>query len=154
MGGGIGMDTSTRVLVVDDEPEIVDVMRDFLEAEGFGVEIARNGREALAALARAPVDCLLLDVMMPGLSGFELARRIRETSDVPILFLSARDTPTDKIRGLIGGGAQRLRVIVRRGLQRGQQARELGEGKRGPEQGEDIPGAERQRTHQRVPSNR
>jgi DNA-binding response OmpR family regulator len=50
------------------------------------------------------VDCLLLDVMMPGLSGFELARRIRETSDVPILFLSARDTPTDKIRGLIGGG--------------------------------------------------
>ena len=53
------MDSSTRVLVVD-EPEIVDVMRDFLEAEGFDVEIARNGREALAALARAPVDCVLL----------------------------------------------------------------------------------------------
>jgi DNA-binding response OmpR family regulator len=98
------MDTSARVLVVDDEPEIVDVMRDFLQAEGCGVEIARNGQEALAALARTPVDCLLLDVMMPGLSGFDLARRIRETSDVPILFLSARDTPTDKIRGLIGGG--------------------------------------------------
>ena len=88
------MDTPAQVLVVDDEPEIVAVMRDFLEAEGFGVQIARTGQDALAALARAPVDCVLLDVMMPDLSGFEVARRIRATSDVPILFLSARDTPT------------------------------------------------------------
>jgi DNA-binding response OmpR family regulator len=92
------------VLLVDDEPEIVDVMRDFLEADGFQVEIARTGQEGLESLARTEVDCVLLDVMMPGLSGFEVARRIRERSDVPILFLSARDTPTDKIRGLIGGG--------------------------------------------------
>ena len=98
------METPARVLLVDDEPEIVDVMRDFLEADGFQVEIARNGQEGLASLARNDVDCVLLDVMMPGLSGFDMARRIRESSDVPILFLSARDTPTDKIRGLIGGG--------------------------------------------------
>jgi DNA-binding response OmpR family regulator len=93
-----------RVLLVDDELEILDVMRDFLEADGFRVEVARTGQEGLATLTRTDVDCVLLDVMMPGLSGFEVARRIRERSDVPILFLSARDTPTDKIRGLIGGG--------------------------------------------------
>jgi DNA-binding response OmpR family regulator len=98
------MEQAARVLLVDDEPEIVDVMRDFLEADGFRVEIARNGQEGLASFARTEVDCVLLDVMMPGLSGFDLARRIRERSNVPILFLSARDTPTDKIRGLIGGG--------------------------------------------------
>jgi DNA-binding response OmpR family regulator len=97
-------ETSARVLLVDDEPEIVDVMRDFLEADGLQVEIARTGQEGLAALDRTDVDCVLLDIMMPGLSGFEVARHIRERSDVPILFLSARDTPTDKIRGLIGGG--------------------------------------------------
>ena len=96
-------ETPARVLLVDDEPEIVDVMRDFLEADGFQVEISRTGQEGLASLARVEVDCVLLDVMMPGLSGFDVARRIRERSEVPILFLSARDTPTDKIRGLIGG---------------------------------------------------
>jgi DNA-binding response OmpR family regulator len=88
------------VLVVDDEEGIVELMRDFLEVDGFAVREARDGAEALAALARERVDCVLLDVMMPGASGFEICRRIRETADVPILFLSARDADSDKIRGL------------------------------------------------------
>ena len=92
------------VLVVDDEPAIVELMRDFLEAEGFGVVTARDGAEALATLARTPVDCLLLDVMMPGQSGFEVCRQVREQYDLPILFLSARDGDSDKIRGLGLGG--------------------------------------------------
>ena len=92
------------VLVVDDEPAIVELLRDFLEAERFQVETARDGHEALAALARGPADCVLLDVMMPDLSGFDLCRRIRATSDVPLLFLSARDGDSDKIRGLGLGG--------------------------------------------------
>lgn len=98
------MATQPLVLVVDDEPAIVELLRDFLEAEDFRVATARDGHEALAALARGPVDCVLLDVMMPDLSGFDLCRRIRETSDVPLLFLSARDGDVDKIRGLGLGG--------------------------------------------------
>jgi len=97
-------DDKLSVLVVDDEPAIVELLRDFLEAEGFGVETARDGREALAALDHAPVACVLLDVMMPDLSGFDVCRRIRERSDVPLLFLSARDGDLDKIRGLGLGG--------------------------------------------------
>jgi DNA-binding response OmpR family regulator len=88
------------VLVVDDDVEIAELMRDFLEADGFRVEMAHDGDRALAVLATARVDCVLLDVMMPGLSGFEVVRRVRELSDVPILILSARDTDADKIRGL------------------------------------------------------
>src|SRR5215467_3266424 len=93
-----------RVLVIDDDSAITELMRDFLEAEGFGVETAHDSRSALAILEQTPVDCLVLDVMMPGQSGFDLCRRVRETRDVPILFLSARDTDMDKIRGLGLGG--------------------------------------------------
>jgi DNA-binding response OmpR family regulator len=88
------------ILVVDDDENIVEVLRDFLSADGFGVLTASDGTAALAVLARAPVEGIILDVMMPGLSGFELCRQIRATSDVPILFLSARDGDSDKIRGL------------------------------------------------------
>jgi DNA-binding response OmpR family regulator len=96
---------NATVLVVDDEASILDLMRDFLEAEGFRVVTARDGQEALTAIERAPVDCLLLDVMLPGRSGFDVCRRVRETNeDVPILFLSARDGDIDKIRGLGLGG--------------------------------------------------
>jgi DNA-binding response OmpR family regulator len=88
------------ILVVDDEEEIADLLRDFLEAEGYGVITANDGPSALAALAAGPIDCVLLDVMMPGQSGFEVVRRIRERWDVPVIFLSARGDDSDKIRGL------------------------------------------------------
>jgi len=94
----------TTVLVADDDETILDLMRDFLEAEGFQVETVPSGHEVLQVLANKPIDCILLDVMMPGMSGFELCRQVRETSDVPILFLSARLADTDKIRGLGLGG--------------------------------------------------
>jgi DNA-binding response OmpR family regulator len=100
-----GQLTSGRtVLVVDDDRSIVDLMRDFLEAEGFEVEGALSAGEAQDALHRRAFDCLLLDVMLPGESGFELCRRLRQRSAVPILFLSARDEDVDKIRGLGLGG--------------------------------------------------
>ena len=88
------------VLVVDDDPQIVELMRDFLTAADYGVETAGNGLAALEVIRQRPVNCILLDVMMPGLNGFELCRQVRETSDVPVLFLSARDEDYDKIRGL------------------------------------------------------
>lgn len=94
----------TTVLVVDDDQTIAELMRDFLETEGYQVEIALDGQDALRKLQGGPADCLLLDVMMPGMSGFELCRQIRETSDVPILFLSAKEGDADKIRGLGIGG--------------------------------------------------
>jgi NAD(P)-dependent dehydrogenase (short-subunit alcohol dehydrogenase family) len=88
------------VLVVDDEPEILDLMRDFLEGEGFRALTVSDARAALAELAAGPVDCLLVDVMMPGMSGYGLCRHVRQTSDVPIIFLTAREADEDKIRGL------------------------------------------------------
>jgi DNA-binding response OmpR family regulator len=98
------VETKETVLVVDDDPAIVELMRDFLETEGFHVKTARNADEARATLEMTPVDCVLLDVMMPGASGFDLCRQIRETRDIPILFLSAREADADKIRGLGLGG--------------------------------------------------
>jgi DNA-binding response OmpR family regulator len=90
---------SPSVLLVEDEQDIADLMRDFLEADGFRVAHALDGDQAITALGDEP-DCILLDVMLPGLSGFELCRRIRGRSEVPVLFLSARDGDADKIRGL------------------------------------------------------
>jgi DNA-binding response OmpR family regulator len=87
------------VLVVEDEPEIAALMRDFLEADGFRVVLAADAEEAAGALRAAP-DCVLLDVMLPGASGFDLCREIRSASDVPVLFLSARGGDADKLRGL------------------------------------------------------
>src|SRR5450432_3624246 len=95
---------TVTVLVVDDDAAITELMRDFLKAEGFGVETACDAQTAFEVFEQAWVDCLVLDVMMPGQSGFDLCRRIREVRDVPILFLSARDTDMDKIRGLGLGG--------------------------------------------------
>lgn len=94
------MDERPTVLVVDDEEDIVALLRDFLEAAEYGVLTAHDGAAALATIASAPPDCILLDVMMPGLSGFDVVRKVRETSDVPVLFLSARQEDSDKIRGL------------------------------------------------------
>ncbi len=94
----------TTVLVVDDEDAILDLMRDFLEAEGFQVETARLCQEARAILTRTRVDCLLLDVMLPGTSGFEFCRELRQQHNIPLLFLSARGSDNDKLRGFGLGG--------------------------------------------------
>lgn len=129
------MERTTSILVVDDEQDIVNLMRDFLEAEGYRVLTAFDGETALTLIESSPVDCVLLDVMMPGRSGFDVVRRIREMSDVPVIFLSARYLEdSDKIRGL-GLGADdyivksttpgevvaRVKAVLRR-YQRGDQA--------------------------------
>lgn len=98
------MNNRRTILVVDDDRAIVELMQDFLEDEGFQVKKAFDAREALKILYQSPVDCIILDIMMPGQNGFELCREIRRKSDVPILFLSARDDDVDKIRGLGIGG--------------------------------------------------
>lgn len=98
------MNATTTVLVVDDDDDITTLMRDFLEADGYRVLTAADGEEALRAMREHVVDCVLLDVMMPGLSGFDILRQVRKSSDVPVLFLSARQEESDKLRGLGLGG--------------------------------------------------
>jgi DNA-binding response OmpR family regulator len=88
------------ILVVDDEANIVELTRLYLEREGFLVESAADGREALARLEARPPALVVLDLMLPGVDGFEVCRRVRSTSDVPILMLTARDDDVDKIVGL------------------------------------------------------
>ncbi|WP_310174453.1 response regulator transcription factor [Neobacillus niacini] len=94
------MKLAQTVLVVDDDKSIVDLLYDFLDNDGFHVETAYDAVQALSVLQTKSVDCIVLDIMMPGQTGFDLCRRIRTTSDVPILFLSARDDDVNKIRGL------------------------------------------------------
>lgn len=91
---------AATVLVVDDDEDIAMLMRDFLESAGYRVLVATNGQNALEIIHRSSVDCMLLDVMMPGLSGFDVIRKIREPHEIPVLFLSAKHEDSDKLRGL------------------------------------------------------
>ena len=91
---------SKRVLVVDDEKLIVKGIRFSLEQDGMEVECAYDGEEALKIAKEQKFDMILLDVMLPGLSGFEVCQQIREFSDVPIVMLTAKGEDIDKILGL------------------------------------------------------
>ncbi|WNQ10107.1 response regulator transcription factor [Paenibacillus aurantius] len=92
-----------KVLIADDEADIVSLMEQALTAEGYEVLTASGGREALTLLPRKP-DLIILDVMMPGLDGFELCQMIRDEVSCPILFVSARQAEADRIQGLAIGG--------------------------------------------------
>jgi DNA-binding response OmpR family regulator len=93
----------THLLIVEDEPEIAGYLRRGLALEGFSVEIAADGQAAInAARDRAP-DLVVLDVMLPGMDGLEVARRLRAASDVPIIMLTARDAVPDRVAGLEAG---------------------------------------------------
>jgi two-component system, OmpR family, response regulator len=120
--------SANRVLVVDDEPNLVEVLSMALRFQGFTVESAGNGREALAAVASFKPHLMVLDVMLPDMEGFDVAARLgAQRASVPIIFLTARDATEDKIRGLSGGGddymtkpfsleelVARIRTILRR----------------------------------------
>jgi two-component system OmpR family response regulator len=117
-----------RILVVDDEPNIVEVISMALRYQGFAIETAATGREAVAQVARFKPHLMVLDVMLPDMEGFEVAERLgAQRAGVPIIFLTARDATEDKVRGLTGGGDDymtkpfsleeliaRIRTILRR----------------------------------------
>ncbi|WP_433726394.1 response regulator transcription factor [Nocardia sp. CA-129566] len=119
---------AASVLVVDDEPNILDLLSAALRMSGFDVHTAASGLEALAAAAQRPPDIVVLDVMLPDLDGYAVARRLRESGNqVPVLFLTSRDAVEDRIAGLTAGGDDyvskpfsleevvlRLRAILRR----------------------------------------
>lgn len=92
-----------RILVVDDEPEIVSFIQEALEGEGYEVLVAYNGDEAISASTKKP-NLILLDVMMPGRDGYDVCHAVRDMVQCPIVFLSARDRESDKMKGLAVGG--------------------------------------------------
>lgn len=119
---------SESILIVDDEQSITDFVSYSLMKEGFRVDVASNGEEALEAASRKRYDLFVLDIMLPGMDGYELCRRLRSRTTAPVLFLSARDTELDKVVGLEIGGDDylakpfgvreliaRVRALLRRG---------------------------------------
>jgi len=115
------------VLAVDDEPGILRLLKQELTEQGLRVITAHNGEEALRLAEEQRPDLVLLDVMLPDMSGLEVMRRLRERSDAPIILLTARDTDSDKVRGLEMGAddyvvkpfspdevAARIRAVLRR----------------------------------------
>jgi DNA-binding response OmpR family regulator len=116
-----------RILVVDDEANIRDLARLYLEQDGFVVDVAAGGQQALDVVQDGAHDLMVLDLMLPGIDGWEVCRRVRAQSDLPILMLTARDTDIDKIVGLEMGAddyltkpfnprelVARVRAILRR----------------------------------------
>ena len=89
-----------RILIADDEAEIRDLLRLYLEKDGYEVLEAADGLETMESVKRENPDLLLLDIMMPGLDGYRVLRNIRETNNIPVIMLSAKGTNTDKILGL------------------------------------------------------
>jgi DNA-binding response OmpR family regulator len=117
-----------RILIIEDEAEIAGYLRRGLTFEGFTVEIAADGPAGLAAARENPPDLVVLDLMLPGLDGLEVARRLRAVSEVPIIILTARDAIPDRVAGLESGADDylvkpfafeellaRIRVRLRRG---------------------------------------
>lgn len=92
--------TPARILIVDDEPSITEFVSYAMQKEGYLNEIASDGEEALRKIEQQHFDLFILDIMLPGIDGYELCRRIRTKMSTPILFLSARDTELNKVVGL------------------------------------------------------
>ncbi len=120
----------TRVLVVEDEESFSDALSYMLRKEGFEVAVADNGTAALDEFDRAGADLVLLDLMLPGLPGTEVCRRLRQRSNVPVIMLTAKDSEVDKVVGLELGAddyvtkpfssrelVARIRAVLRRGAE-------------------------------------
>jgi two-component system response regulator MprA len=130
-----------RILVVDDEPAVREALRRALQLEGYDVELAGDGVEALERLAANSVDAVLLDVMMPRLDGLETCRRLRRDGNpLPVLMLTARDAVSDRVAGLDAGADDyvvkpfaleellaRLRALLRRLAPQGSEVLRFGD---------------------------
>jgi DNA-binding response OmpR family regulator len=90
----------SKILIIEDEIEIADLEKDYLELSGFKVDIANDGRKGLVMGLTEEYDLIILDLMLPGMDGFEICKTIRESKNVPIIMVSAKKDDIDKIRGL------------------------------------------------------
>lgn len=122
--------TGEKILVVDDEVQIIDLLTSYLKREGFQVISAKDGNRAIEKASNDQPDLILLDLMLPGVDGFEVCKTIRKDSSTPIIMLTARDEETDKIVGLELGAddyitkpfsprevVARVRAVLRRATQ-------------------------------------
>ena len=91
---------SPKILIVDDDEELVNLLTDYLKLEGFTVTKTHNGTDALLQLAKDTFDLMVLDVMMPGMSGVEVLTRVRENYNIPVLMLTGKGDPVDRILGV------------------------------------------------------
>ena len=98
------MEVPIRILVVDDEPDIRNVLRLLLTSRGYSVEEATNGREALEQVQKNAYDLIILDIMMPEMNGVDACAALREISSAPVLFLTAKDQDADKKEAFYSGG--------------------------------------------------
>ncbi|WP_317303095.1 response regulator transcription factor [Acidaminococcus timonensis] len=89
-----------KILIIEDDMDIAELERDYMEANGFSVEIVGDGSLGEKRALEADVDLILLDIMLPGMDGFQVCRKVREARNIPILLVSARQEDVDKIRGL------------------------------------------------------
>ena len=127
----------SKVLIVEDELSIAELEKDYLELSSFEVEIETDGQQGLEKALKNDFDMIILDIMLPGVDGFEICKQIREAKEIPILMVSARKEDIDKIRGL-GLGADdyitkpfnilevkaRIRAIIRRSMKAKRQKKE------------------------------
>ena len=124
--------SNAKILIVDDEPTLVKTVRAYLEREGYVVSVAYDGQQGLASVGTFRPDLVILDIMLPGMDGMEVLRRLRQASEVYVLMLTARTSDQDKIMGLTYGADDyltkpfnpyellaRLKAIFRRSRSRG-----------------------------------
>jgi two-component system copper resistance phosphate regulon response regulator CusR len=129
-----------RILVIEDEPKAADYLQQGLGESGYSVDVARNGADGLHMARETVYDAIVLDVMMPGMDGWQVLARLRETHDVPVLFLTARSALEDRLKGLDLGADDylvkpfsfaellaRVRILLRRGPMRAEQALSVGD---------------------------
>ena len=128
----------TKILVVDDDPTLLRFLVEFLKEEQFEITAASNGNEALRQAYREHPDLVVLDVMMPGMDGWEVTARLRELSDIPIILLTAKSSEADKLRGFRMGVDDyivkpfsfaeliaRIQAVLNRSRQTGSENRDL-----------------------------
>jgi len=118
-----------RVLIVEDEPDLLAGLSQTLREDGYAVDVATNGCDGLFKAQSSPYDAIVLDIMLPKMDGLAVLRELRKTAAIPVLMLTARDTTADRVRGLDGGADDylvkpfqiselkaRLRAIIRRSV--------------------------------------
>src|SRR6185369_6601900 len=120
-------DMAIRILLIDDDVRLFELLKSYLDQNGFTVTVAPDGRKGLAALEAGTFDAVLLDIMMPGMDGIEVCKRVRAKSNIPIVMLTAKGDETDRVVGLELGADDyvakpfsprellaRLRAVLRR----------------------------------------
>jgi two-component system OmpR family response regulator len=128
-----------RILIVEDEPDLLASLAQALREEGYAVDTAANGDDGFFSAEGTDYDAIVLDVMLPGLDGWEILRRLRKTKGTPVLMLTARDQTRDRVKGLDTGADDylvkpfdlpelfaRLRAIIRRGVNKTTNVIEIG----------------------------